>query len=233
MSNLSVMCARAMHQPMQQLSAEFGTTSGHAVALSFGTVGALKARLAAGEEADVIIGSVPMIADLEQAGTIAAGSRAVLGRTSIGVAIRAGSRAPDIATAESFKRALLAARAIAVTDAAAGGSAGVYLPGLFERLGIAATIEPKLKRQRGGDEVAECVARGEAELGMTLISEIVPVQGVVVIGPLPPELGHDTTYAAGVSARSRVGDAALALIRFLSRPAARPIWQAAGFVVPQ
>ncbi len=173
-----------------------------------------------------------MLAELEQSGTIAAGSRAVLGRTGIGVAARAGAPAPNIASVESFKQALLAARAIAVTDPAAGGSAGVYLPGLFERLGIAAAIEPKLKRQRGGDEVAQCVARGEAELGMTLISEIVPVQGAVVIGPLPPEFGHDTTYAAAVSARSLVGDAALALIRFLSRPAARPVWQAAGFVVP-
>ena len=90
MSDLRVMCARAMQQPMQRLCAEFGSATGHAVALSFGTVGALKARLAAGETADVVIASLPVIAELEQAGMIAAGSRAVLGRTSIGVAVRAG-----------------------------------------------------------------------------------------------------------------------------------------------
>src|SRR6266508_2457463 len=134
------MCARAMQQPMQQLARAFGDTKGQNVEFRFGTVGALKQRLAAGETADLIIASLALITELEKTGAIMAGTRTVLGHTSIGIAGRAGAPASDVSTVESFRRALLSARAIAVTDAAAGGSAGVYLPSLFERLGIAAAI---------------------------------------------------------------------------------------------
>jgi len=219
-----------MHAPMQQLTDAFAAAGGPKVVLTFGTVGALKARVAAGETADVVIASVALIDEWERSGAVAAASRAMLGRTSIGIAGRAGAGSPDVATVEAFRQALLSARAIAVTDPAAGGSAGVYLPELFRRLGIAAEIEPKLKRQRGGDEVAACVACGEAEIGMTLISEILPVAGAVVIGPLPPGAAYDVAYAAGISAASGCKAAAADLIRFLRRPQARPIWQAAGFV---
>jgi molybdate transport system substrate-binding protein len=229
---IRVLCARAMHQPMQPLAEEFAAATGQPVELTFGTVGAIKARLAAGETADIVIAATALIEMLEKAGTLVAGSATVLGRTRIGIAGRAGAAVPDVSTPEAFREALLAVRAIAVTDPAAGGSAGTFLPGLFERLGIAASIAGKLKRQRDGEAVAQCVARGEADIGMTLISEILPVPGAVVIAALPPGLGHDTTYAAAVSAASQSTDAAAALIGFVRRNEARPRWRAAGFILP-
>jgi molybdate transport system substrate-binding protein len=134
---IRVFCARAMHQPMQPLAEEFAAATGQRVELTFGTVGAIKARLAAGETADIVIAATALIETLEQAGAVVAGSATVLGRTRIGIAGRAGVAAPDVTTPEAFRQALLGAHAIAVTDPAAGGSAGTFLPSLFERLGVA------------------------------------------------------------------------------------------------
>ena len=143
--------------------------------------------------------------------------------------MREGAPAPDISTAAAFEQALRSARAIAFSDAAVGGSAGVHLAALWERIGIADEIARKGMPQKSGGEVASRVAEGKADLGLTLIAEIVPIAGARVIGKLPAPFGNDTTYAAGISSICADRAAAAAFIAALAHPAERDVWTAAGF----
>ena len=152
--------------------------------------------------------------------------------TSVGIAVRDGATPPDVSTPAAFKQALVAANKVAFSDAAVGGSAGIYLAKLFVEMGLGDEIARKGMPQQSGGEVATRVAHGEADIGMTLIAEIVPIQGARVIGPLPAPLGNDTTYAAAVTAGSAVRDAGQAFIQALTQPSARSAWEAAGFKLP-
>ena len=229
MAKLKIMCARSMHVVVTALARDFASESGHECELSFGTVGALQKRLDTGETADVVISSVTAIYELERRGALAAGSSTAIATTRIGVTIRDGAATPDIATPEAFRQALIDARCVAFSDAAVGGSAGVYLARLFNELGLADAIKAKGMPQQSGGEVAARVADGEADLGMTLIAEIVPVKGARVLGPLPPPLGNDTTYCAAVMAGSHAGGAAHTFIAALKRSDRHAAWTDAGF----
>jgi molybdate transport system substrate-binding protein len=232
-AKLKVMSARSMHEVITALAFSFTERTGHEVELSFGTVGALAKRLDAGETADVLISSVAAIDGLEGKGALAAGSRHDIATTRIGVAVREGAPAPDISTPEAFRQALIGARRIAFSDAAVGGSAGVYLAKLFAEMGLGETIKQKGMPQQSGGEVAERVARGEADLGMTLIAEIVPVPGARVLGSLPPPLGNATTYCAAVMTASAAAAAAAAaashFIAALTSEDACAAWTDGGF----
>jgi molybdate transport system substrate-binding protein len=229
-AKLKVMCARSMHQVVGVLTEAFQRSSGHDVDLQFGTVGALQKRLDSGETADVLILGAPALTKLAQAGTV--GAPTTIATTSVGIAVREGATAPDVSSPETFKQALIAARTVAFSDAAVGGSAGVYLAKLFVDMGLAEAIARKGMPQQSGGEVATRVANGEADLGMTLIAEIVPIKGARVIGPLPAPLGNDTTYAGAVMRDSNAKDAAKRFIAALVQPSARAAWQAAGFTPP-
>jgi molybdate transport system substrate-binding protein len=226
---MKVLSALAVQEVLTGATHDFTRETGHIVDVSFGTMGALQARMAAGEVADLAILAVPVMQPLQKSGLLT--DRTDLARTGIGVVVREGAPRPDLSTPEALVHMLLAARSVALTDPAAGGTAGVYLAGLLERLGIAAAITPKTLPQRSGFHVAQCVAAGEAEIGMTLISEIVPVKGASVAGPLPPALQNSTTYAAGIFAASSAREAALALIAHLASPALFARWKACGFEV--
>jgi molybdate transport system substrate-binding protein len=228
---LNVFCARSMHVAVKTLADRFAKATGEAADIVFEPMGALQARLAAGETADVLILASPAIDALAKSGAVVAASRAEIGRAPIGVAIRAGAAAPDIATPEAFKAALAAARAIALSDPAVGGSAGIYLRDLFARLGLADMIAAKTVRQNSGVAAAACVARGEADLAMTFIPELLQAEGARILGPLPPPFGHATAYAAAVSAASPRGEPARAFIAALTAPAACDVWVRAGFEV--
>jgi molybdate transport system substrate-binding protein len=230
-AKLKIMCARSMQEVVTAVAYDFTSTTGNEVELSFGTVGALQQRLDAGETADVVISARPAVEALEKAGRLAPKSRADIATVRIGVAVREGAPAPDISTPEAFRQALVDARAIAFSDAAVGGSAGVYLARMFAELGLTDSIKEKGMPQQNGGEVAKRVAEGKAEIGMTLIAEIVPIAGVRVIGPLPKPLGADTTYCAGVMATSHACGAALNFIAALKRPDRQTMWKEAGFEV--
>lgn len=229
MSSLMIMSARAVKAAVSTIADKFTRATGRDVSLEFAPVGSLEARLAAGAMADVIILSTAALSKIE--GSLVPGSRRKLGRTSIGVAVRAGAPSPDIATPEAFRVALRAARSIAVSDVAVGGTAGKHLAQLFERMGIAEEINQKTLRRASGGDVSQCVADGAAEIGMTFISEMLPVAGVRVVGPLPDPLGSDTTYEAAVTLSSGDRTLAAALIAAFAHPEARAIWKDAGFEV--
>jgi len=228
---LKVFCARSMHVAVTSLSHRFGEASGAAPDILFEPMGALRARLAAGETADVLILAAPAIDALLTSGALVSGSDATIARAPIGIAIREGAPVPDISTADAFKSALKAARAIALSDPAVGGSAGIYLRELFGRIGLAEIVAAKAVAQKSGVAAADAVGRGEADLAMTFIPELLQGKGVRVLGPLPPPYGHATAYAAGVSARSGFPDAARGFIAVLTAPDARSVWAAAGFEV--
>lgn len=233
MAKLKVMCARSMHLAVGALGRSFSEQAGHELEFDFGTVGVLQAKLDAGETADVLILSRPMIDKLAASGAALPGSARDVAKTFIAVCVRAGSVAPDIATPEAFKRALEQARAIAMSDPAVGGSAAVYVPVLFERLGLAALMKPKSLLEKNGVEVARRVVEGKADFGLTLSGEVASVEGAVIAGPLPQPYGQDTTYTAAVSASSAAPDAAKAFVAALTRPETRGTWTKQGFEVPQ
>jgi molybdate transport system substrate-binding protein len=230
-AKLKIMCARSMHEVVTALAYDFTSATGNEVELSFGTVGALQQRLDGGETADVVISGKPAIDALHKHHRLAPKSRADIATVRIGVAVREGAAIPDISTPEAFRQALVDARAVAFSDAAVGGSAGVYLARMFAELGLADAIKKKGMPQQNGGEVARRVAEGKADVGMTLIAEIVPIPGVHVIGPLPKPLGSDTTYCAGVMTTSTARGAALDFIAALKRPDRRTVWKEAGFEV--
>jgi molybdate transport system substrate-binding protein len=228
---VKVFCARSMHVAVTTLSQQFAKDAGAAPDIVFEPMGALQARLAAGETADVLILATPAIDALAKSGRLVTSSRAEVARAPIGVAIRDGAPAPDIATPGSFKAALTAARTIALSDPAVGGSAGIYLRDLFGRIGLADMIAAKTVRQKSGVAAADAVGRGETDLAMTFIPELLQGKGVRILGPLPPPYGHVTGYAAAVSTGTGIPDAARAFIAALTAPDAHSVWVAAGFEV--
>jgi molybdate transport system substrate-binding protein len=226
---LKVFCARSMHVAVTSLSQRFAEDSGAAPDILFEPMGALQARLAAGETADVLILAAPAIDALLTSGALVSGSDATIARAPIGIAIRDSAAAHDISTADAFKNALKAARAIALSDPAVGGSAGIYLRELLGHIGLAEIVAAKTVAQKSGVAAADAVGRGEADLAMTFIPELLQGNGVRVLGPLPPPYGHATAYAAGVSTRSSLPDEARAFIAVLTTPDALGVWVAAGF----
>ena len=216
-AEVKVLTAGAFKQVLLALVADFERQTGHKVVVENDTVGGLVKRIDGGAPFDVAVLTPAAVNELSGKGKLVPGSRADLARVGIGVVVKEGAPKPDIGSVEAFKRALLAAKSVAYIDPAAGGSSGIYVAGLLEKLGIAAEVKPKAKLIHGG-AVAEHIANGEAELGIHQISEIVPVKGVTLIGPLPKEIQNYTTYAAGVSSAAKDKDAAVALVRFLSGP---------------
>jgi molybdate transport system substrate-binding protein len=223
-AEISVLCAGAARGSIVPLIEPFQRASGHVIRFDYGTAGQIQARLKEGPAAairpDVVIVTPAVLAELEKAGIVAAGSTVALARTGMGVGVREGAARPDISSVEAFRRALLAARAVAYIDPAAGGTSGRYFAGVLEKLGIAEAIRPKAVLVPGG-YAAERVAQGEADLVVHQISEILPVKGVTLVGPLPAELQLYTTYAAALVAGTAQAEAARAWIRYLSGPEGR------------
>lgn len=224
---LIVFSAGAVRAIVTELSEAFRQETGHAVALSFGTVGVTRGKLASGAPVDVVIMTDTAVDDVIREGGLLAGSRADLARTGMGVGVRDGAPRPDISTPEAFKATLLAAKSLVYVDPAQGATSGIHFKSVLERLGIADAVRAKTQLVAGGYP-AEKVASGEAELVVHQISEIVPVKGVVMIGPLPADLQKVTVYAAGLATRSTHSEAARAFVAFLTRPAFRPKFAAAG-----
>jgi len=173
-THLKVLSAGAVKYVVTDVAAKFTRDTGDDIELSFATIGGVQKRLEHGETADIIMGTVSVIAQMERAGVLVPGSRAELGRTLTGICVRAGAPMPDISTPESFKQTILKARSVAYTNPQAGGTSGIFLAGLLERLGIAAAVGNKALLCGNGDEVVEKVSAGDAEIGSTFISEIVP-----------------------------------------------------------
>jgi molybdate transport system substrate-binding protein len=224
---INVYSAGAVQEAEKALAADFRERTGNRVTFTVGTVGQIQDRLKSGAPADVIVVSAAALEQLEKAGEVRAQGSAMLARIGIGVGVKEGSDVPDISTPEKFKEAVLKAKSLTYMDPAAGASSGIATAKIMQELGIAEETAKKTKLTESGNS-ADRVASGEVELAIQNISEIVPVQGVRLAGPLPEPLQVYTTYAAGVATKSVNPKEATDFIRFLTRPESGAQWKEAG-----
>jgi len=226
-AEIKVLTAGAMRVMVAELGEAFRQETGHPIAITSGTAGEIRQRVTAGEPADVVIVSDTVIEQLVASGLVIGDTRADIARTGIGVAVREGAPKPDIATTEAFKQALLATKSLVYLDPARGATSGVHFAGVLQRLGITDAVKDKSLLWQG-NYAAEALVNGKAELCVHQISEIIPVKGVVLVGPLPKELQKVTTYSGGVAAKAANPEGARAFMAFLVRPAFKPKLAAAG-----
>lgn len=218
-AEIKVLTAGALKPVMLAMAPEFERQTGHRLRIDNDTAGALGRRIAAGEAYDVAILTPAFIAPLLPTGHVVASSVTPVARVGIGVAVRAGAPLPDISTPAAFRQALLSARSIAWIDPAAGGSSGIYMAGVYERMGIAAQVKAKSVLVPGG-LTAQRLVTGEADLAVQQMSELLVVPGVALVGPIPAEMQNYTTYSAVMSPAAR--DAAAAR-QFLDALVAAPV----------
>ena len=226
-AEIKVLSAGAFMEVLQALVPDFEKARGHTVKIDKDTAGGLKKRIEGGEAFDVVVVTPAVIEELAKEGRLIAASHVKVATVGVGVGVKEGAPKPDISTVDAFKRALLAARAVAYIDPASGGSSGIYVDKLLERLGIASEVRPKAKLKKGG-HAADFVASGEADIVLQQISEIIPVKGVTFVGPLPAEIQNITTYSAAISTQSKNHDAAAALLKIFSNPQGAALLKAKG-----
>ena len=217
-AEITVMSSVAIKDAYLELVPAFEKATGHKVVTLWVPTVEMMMRLKTDEQVDLVLMAVSNVEELTRLGKLAAGTRVDVVKSGIGVAIRKGAPKPDIGSAAGLKSTLLAAKSISYST----GPSGVYLVGLFERMGIADAIKPKIKQVQGVP-VAELVARGEVEIGFQQISEILPVEGAELAGPLPAEVQSITTFAAALRPGARQAEAAQAWVQFLTAPAAAAV----------
>jgi molybdate transport system substrate-binding protein len=229
---LNVFCAGAAQAVVTEIAAKFQRDSGNLVAANFGAVGAMKARVVAGEPADVIVLTAALIDELIQHGLVVPGSRVDLGKVGTGVAVRAGTPLPDVRDTRVLRGNLLAATRVLFPDPA-GARAGKVVMSALEKLGIADKLKSRLHFFPNGYAAMNDLAQssGLLEMGITQITEIIANKGVTLVGPLPPEVQSIAVYSAGLAARSAHPERAKELIRRLTGFNAQPLLSAAGFAV--
>ena len=228
-AEINAFISTAIKAATDELLPPFERANGHSIRASYAPSGALIPRFERGEPVDVFLTDSTAIDALIRRGLVV-GGRSDLVRTGIGIAVRKGAPRPDVSSPEALKRALLAARSVAHASPAGGSITAAHIQGVFERLGIAAQVTPKVKLAAGGPNgrVSALVASGEAEIGLQQVSELHSNPEVEVIGMLPAELQLITIYSAGVTTSAKEVAAAKALIKALTAPSAAPIYKAKG-----
>jgi molybdate transport system substrate-binding protein len=223
-AEVNVMISGGFSAAFRPLATDFERTTGNKVVTVSGpsmgdTTQAIPSRMRRGEPVDVVIMVGYALGDLIKQGNVVADGRVDLAQSRIGMAVRAGASRPDISSVDAFRRALLAARSIAYSDSASG----VYISTeLFQHLGILDEVKGK-SRMIPAEPVGAVVARGDAEIGLQQISELLPVPGIEFVGPLPAELQKITIFSAGIASAAKEPEAAKSLIKFLASPMAQPV----------
>jgi molybdate transport system substrate-binding protein len=214
-ADLKILTTPALTETWEALAPKFEAT-GHKLAIVYAPSGAIAKRVGEGETADLLVSTPAGIDSLIKAGKVLDGTNTPLANSPMGVAVLKGAPKPDISTPDAFKRALLAAKAVAYTDPSSGGASGAHMAKVLERLGIASEVNAKAKLGRG-TPVANFLVSGEADLAIQQLPELLHVKGAEIVGPLPGDLQNVTTFAAGIPTGAQA-DAAKALIRFLQTP---------------
>lgn len=229
-TEIKVLSTTAMKTTFEALAPEFERNNGHKLVASFGPSGQIAKRIAEGEAFDVAIVTGEGLEDLIKDGKVVPGSRAGIARSGMSVAVQKGARKPDISTVAGFKAALLAAKSIAMSNPVGGGQSGVVLAKIFDQLGIAEAVKPKTKYGQGGPAglIGLFLVRGEADIGVQQLPELMAVPDIDIVGPLPSEIQSITTFVAGVATAAKDASAAKALIAFLTTPAAAAVIKAKG-----
>jgi molybdate transport system substrate-binding protein len=227
-AEVKVLTSVALKSVLDELSPVFEKKTGDKLAIDYGLAAEQKKRILGGEHADLVILTRSMMEDLSKQNKLAPGELVNIAGTPVAVAARAGAPKPDIGTVDAFKQALLSARSIVYADPAKGGLSGIVAARAIERLGITEQMKAKTILVPGAQS-ADVVAKSEAELGIGQASEIVPVAGAELVGPLPGDLGTMTLFTGGIGAESQSVSAVKALVEFLTGPEAAPSFKAKGF----
>jgi molybdate transport system substrate-binding protein len=225
---MEILCTNGLKSVLTELAPALERESRGSVALIWGSTVGLVKDIAGGAGGDVAVLTREAIDELVGQGKVAAGSRIDLARSGIGLAVRKGARKPDIGSPDALRRALLEAKSIAHSKT---GQSGIYFPTVLERLGISAEVHPKLVVPEGGTPIGDVVAGGGAEIGIQQISELMPVPGIDIVGPLPAPLQKITIFSAGVLSTAKDLKRAKALVDFISA-ASRPLLAAKGLEAP-
>jgi molybdate transport system substrate-binding protein len=215
-AEIKLLASTAIKYAYLELLPQFETATGHKVTVAWSSTPDIQKRIAAGEAADLVILGSNGTEELIKQGKLAAASRADFAKSGIGVAVRAGAPKPDISSADAVKKSVLAAKSVAYS----AGASGIYLVGMFQKLGVSEEVKSKTATVKPGEPVGEVVARGDAEIGFHQVSELIPVKGIQILGPLPPEIQNITVFAGGVHTGAKEADAAAALVKFLTAPPA-------------
>jgi len=230
MAIIRILSGGAAQAVVEKIAAEFQRATGHEVSAEFSAVGAMKAKVVAGEPVDVAILTAALVDELIVQGLVAAGSRADLGKVGTGIAVRAGTPLPDVSNAEVLRGNMLGANKIVCPDPAVA-TAGKVVMDLVGRLGITGQVRDKMQFFPNGYAAMRWLAAsaGTLEMGITQITEILPNKNVTLAGPLPDELQRKTVYSAGLAARAQQPGAAQNFLARLTARPARPILAGAGF----
>lgn len=221
-AEIRVLSSNGVHSVMVEMVPAFERATGHKISIDYNTANQVVDRIKGGESADLVIITRPTADGLIKQGKIVAGTDKILGRSGVGVAIRAGLPKPDISTPEALKRALLDAKSITFTKT---GGSGIHFMKVAERLGITDQVNAKVPE---GGAVGPLVARGEAEMAVQQIPELMAVKEIQYVGPLPKEFQIATVFTTGVMTSARQAEAAKALIDFLTTPAAVRVFKSKG-----
>jgi molybdate transport system substrate-binding protein len=227
-AEIKVLSSVALTSALDELAPIFERTTGNKLVIDYGVAIQLRERFLAGEAADVMILTRQLMDDLQKQGKLTTGSLMNLGGTAVAVTVRTGAPKLDISSVDAFKRALLSVKSVVYADPTKGGASGVYFARVIDRLGLTEQLKAKTILVPGA-QAAEVVARGDAELGIGQASEIVPVSGAQLLGPLPGDIASVTVFAAGISAGTKAPEADMAFIQFLTGPVAAPLLKAKGF----
>lgn len=225
-ADISILCASGMREIVSELQPQLGPLVGQKVIVRFGEAGDLRKRMQEGEMVDVAVLPRIVIDQVLADGNIVAATIIDMAQSSIGIGVRKDGPKVDIGSVDKFKQVFLSAKAIAVTDPASGGVAGVHVADVFRRLGIAEELSPKLKLTRG-QRNAEFVARGEADVAVQLSNEIKMIPGIEFI-PFPPEFGRTFVFSVSLGSKTKDEASARKILQFLSGPEAMAVVQAKG-----
>ena len=213
-ADFTVLATPGIKEAYVELVPQFEKANKHKVTTTWAGTADVMKRVKAGEVFDAVILASDSLEELVDTSKVMAGSTSDVARSLVGVAVKAGAPKPDISSTDAVKKTLAAAKSVAIST----GPSGVYLNGLFERLGIMADLKPKLKIAPPGSNVGEIVAKGEAEIGFQQVSELIHFPGVTFLGALPADLQKVTVFSGGVPVTSREPDAARAFLQFLAAP---------------
>jgi len=224
-SPIHVLVSNGVRAVVEDLQPQCEKAIGHPLSIEYSAAALLKQKVDAGEPFDVALLTTEVTDELIKEGKVAADSRADLGRVGVGVGIRAGAPKPDISTPDALKRTLLNAKSITY---AKDGAARVLIEQIYDRLGIANEIKPKIMLQSVPGRPQTAVADGQAEMVMTLVSEILPVKGIELVGPVPKELQSYVSFRGGVSANTKNTETSRAVVKFFTSSKAAPAYKARG-----
>ena len=218
-AEIKVASTQATEEAYKELVAQFEKSTGHKVTTYYSGTLNVQKRIADGEPYDLIIMAGPAIDDQIKLGKAVAGSRVDFAQSGTGMAVKKGAPKPDIGSVDAFKKALLASKSIGYST----GPSGIYMLSVFEKLGIADQMKGKLKQTPSGVFVGTLIATGETEVGFQQISELVHFDGIDYVGPLPGDLQRMTMFSTGIHAGAKQAEAARALVKYITAPAAAPV----------